>query len=206
MLKARALGLGLVATLGFLLLVSLVVSAALNAAGAYLNEFLPGAKVILQIANVVVSFLIVSTLFAAIYKILPERNLDWKDVTVGAVATALMFTVGKTLIGLYIGSSSMASSYGAASALVIVLVWIYYSSQIFLLGAEFTKVWASHHGSKEAFAARNAAASGPPPEQTPQTAVQNIVAHSVKGRRGLQFGLFELAAVGTLLMLVRKGR
>jgi membrane protein len=203
-LKARAASLGLVATLGFLLIVSLVISAALHALGEYVNGVIPGAATILQVVNTVVSFLIVSALFAAVYKILPDRQLNWRDVVVGAISTAFLFTIGKTLIGLYIGSSSMASSYGAASALVIVLVWIYYSSQIFLLGAEFTKVWAAHHGSQEAFAARNTDLSQP--EQTPQTAVQNIVAHSVRHRNGLGFGLFELAAVGTLLMLVRNRR
>jgi membrane protein len=204
MLKARAASLGLVATLGFLLIVSLVISAALHALGEYVNGVIPGAATILQIVNTVVSFLIVSALFAAVYKILPDRQLNWRDVVVGAISTAFLFTIGKTLIGLYIGSSSMASSYGAASALVIVLVWIYYSSQIFLLGAEFTKVWAAHHGSREAFAARNADLSQP--AQTPQTAVQSIVAHSVRHRNGLGFGLFELAALGTLLLLVRNRR
>lgn len=205
MLKARAASLGLVATLGFLLVVSLVLSAVLHAVGEFMSGAIPGAAVILQIVNTIVSFLIVSALFAAVYKILPDRALNWKDVTVGAVATAFLFTVGKTAIAYYIGSSSMASSYGAASALVIVLVWIYYSSQIFLLGAEFTKVWAAHHGSEEAFAARNTE-QGPVPEQTPQTAVQNIVAHNARHRNGFGFGVFELAAVGTLLMLVRNRR
>ena len=206
MIKARALGLGVVATMGFLLVVSLIVSAALHALGDFLDGLLPGAALLLQIANLVVSFLIVSALFGAVYKILPDRQLSWRDVGVGAVATAFLFTVGKTLIGIYIGSSSMGSSFGAASALIIVLAWIYYSSQIFLLGAEFTKVWASHHGSEEAFAARTAPPAGPPPEQTPQTAVQNIVAHSVRHRNGLGFGMFEIAALATLFMVVRRGR
>jgi membrane protein len=126
-LRARAASLGLVAALGFLLLVSLVVGAALHALGSYLNRFLPDAALLLQVVNIVLSFVIISALFAAIYKILPDRRLDWRDVIVGAVATAFLFTVGKELIGLYIGSSSMATSYGAASALVIILVWIYYS-------------------------------------------------------------------------------
>lgn len=209
-LKARAASLGLVGTLGFLLIVSLVLSAALHALGEYINAFVPGAALLLQLANTIVSFLIVSALFAAVYKILPDRRLKWKDVIVGAIATAFLFTVGKTAIGYYIGSSSMASSYGAASALVIVLVWIYYSSQIFLLGAEFTKVWASHHGSAEAFAARTATAPGVAPDvvppQTPKTAVQNIVAHNARHRNGLGFGLFEIAAVATLLVIVRQKR
>jgi membrane protein len=89
----------------------------------------------------------ISFLFAAIYKILPDRNLEWNDVAFGAVVTAILFTIGKSLISRYIGSSSVASSFGAAGALIILLLWVYYSAQIFLLGAEFTKVYADRHGS-----------------------------------------------------------
>ncbi len=203
MLKARAASLGLVATLGFLLLVSLVVSAALTALGATMNRIVPGIETMLHVANFVISFLMVSALFAAIYKILPDRRLRWKDVAVGAVATAFLFTVGKTLIGLYIGSSSVASSYGAAGALVVVLLWIYYSSQIFLLGAEFTKVWASHHGSAEAFAARKEAA-GTAPATPPPSPVQAVIAHSAARR--VPIGLFDIAALGTLLLVALRGQ
>ncbi len=202
-LKARAAGLGLVATLGFLLLVSLVVSAALTALGSTLNRIVPGMDTILHLVNFAVSFLMVSALFAAIYKILPDRQLRWKDVAVGAVATAFLFTVGKTLIGLYIGSSSVATSYGAAGALVIVLLWIYYSSQIFLLGAEFTKVWASYHGSAEAFAARKETV-GAAPAVPPPTPVQTVIAHSAARR--VPIGLFDIAALGTLLLVALRGR
>ena len=204
LLKARAASMGLVAALGFLLLTSLVVSAGLHALSEYVNGVLPGASVLFQVLNFVVSLAMVSALFAAIYKILPDRRLSWADVGVGAVATAFLFTVGKTLIGLYIGSSSVASSYGAASALVIILVWIYYSSQIFLLGAEFTKVWASHHGSAEAFAARNTAPAAAPVKQGPATAVQNIVAHTASNRR--KTSMFELAALASLLLVLRNRR
>ncbi len=203
LLKARAASLGLVATMGFLLLTSLVVSAGLNALGEYLNGFLPGAELLLQIANFIVSFAMVAALFAAIYKILPDRKLDWKDVGVGAVATAFLFTVGKTLIGLYIGSSAVASSYGAAGALIIVLLWVYYSSLIFLLGSEFTKVWASHHGSAEAFAARTGQPAPPPGPVAPATAVQAAIAHGAQHRAGLS--LFDVAALGTLLLVAWKG-
>ena len=202
-LKARAAGLGLVATLGFLLLVSLVVSAALTALGSTLNRIVPGMDTALHLANFVVSFLMVSALFAAIYKILPDCRLRWKDVAVGAVATAFLFTVGKTLIGLYIGSSSVASSYGAAGALVVVLLWIYYSSQIFLLGAEFTKVWASHHGSAEAFAARKDT-TGAAPAVPPPTPVQTVIAHSAARR--VPIGLFDIVALGTLLLVALRGQ
>lgn len=202
LLKARAASLGLVAALGFLLLVSLVFSAALTTLGALLKSSIPGIKTILEIANFVVSFLMVAVLFAAIYKILPDRQLKWKDVAVGAVATAFLFTVGKTAIGLYIGSSSVASSYGAAGALVIVLLWIYYSSQIFLLGAEFTKVWASHHGSMAAFEARKAEPIlGQLPPATP---VQTVIAHTAAHKTPI--GLYEVAALGTLLLMAFQAR
>jgi len=149
LIRARAASLGLVAALGFLLIVSLVVSAALTAFGNHLNSILPFGKLILTVLNVVVSLALISVLFAAIYKILPDRHLLWRDVVVGAVVTAVLFTLGKSLIGWYIGSSAVASSYGAAGALIILLLWVYYSVQIFLLGAEFTKVYANRHGSKQ---------------------------------------------------------
>jgi membrane protein len=149
LIRARAASLGLVAALGFLLMVSLVVSTVLTAFGNYLDSLLPFGKVILTVLNVVVSLMLISFLFAAIYKVLPDRSLTWRDVVVGAIVTAVLFTVGKSLISWYIGSSAVASSFGAAGALIVLLLWVYYSAQIFLLGAEFTKVYANRHGSKQ---------------------------------------------------------
>ena len=149
LIRARAASLGLVAALGFLLMVSLVVSTVLTAFGNYLDSILPFGKVILTVLNVVVSLVLISFLFAAIYKVLPDRNLEWGDVVVGAIVTGVLFTIGKSLISWYIGSSAVASSYGAAGALMVLLLWVYYSAQIFLLGAEFTKVYANRHGSKQ---------------------------------------------------------
>jgi membrane protein len=149
LVRARAASLGLVAALGFLLMVSLVVSAALTAFGNQINSILPFGRLLLSGLNFVVSLLLISVLFAAIYKVLPDRHLEWRDVAVGAVVTAVLFTIGKSLIGLYIGSSAVASSYGAAGALIVLLLWVYYSAQIFLLGAEFTKAYANRHGSKQ---------------------------------------------------------
>jgi len=149
LIRARAASLGLVAVLGFLLMVSLVVSTMLTAFGNYLDSILPFGKVILTVLNVVVSLLLISFLFAAIYKVLPDRELTWRDVAIGAVVTAILFTVGKSLIGWYIGSSAVASSFGAAGALIVLLLWVYYSAQIFLLGAEFTKVYVDHRGGKQ---------------------------------------------------------
>lgn len=143
LVRARAASLGLVAALGFLLLVSLAVSAALTAFGNYLNAILPFGKIIIEALNVLVSLALISILFAAIYKVLPDRPIEWRDVIVGAVGTAVLFTIGKSLVGWYIGSSAVASSYGAAGALIVLLLWVYYSAQVFLLGAEFTKVYAN---------------------------------------------------------------
>jgi membrane protein len=128
LIRARAASLRLVAALGFLLIVSLVVSTALTAFGNYLDSVLPFGKVILTVLNVVVSLTLISFLFAAIYKVLPDRSLTWRDVAVGAIITAV--TVGKSLISWYIGSSAVASSFGAAGALIVLLLWVYYSAQI----------------------------------------------------------------------------
>jgi membrane protein len=149
LIRARAASLGLVATLGFLLVVSLAVSAALTAFGERLNAVLPFGEVITMVLNAVISFVLLSALFAAIYKVLPDRHLQWRDVLVGAAVTAIMFVIGKSLIGWYIGSSAVGSAYGAAGALIVLLFWVYYSVQIFLLGAEFTKAFANRYGSKQ---------------------------------------------------------
>lgn len=149
LIRARAASLGLVAALGFLLIVSLAVSAGLTAFGNYLDAIVPTGKLILPLLNFVVSLALLAVLFASIYKVLPDRRLEWRDVIIGAVVTSVLFTVGKSLIGWYLGSSAVASSYGAAGGLIVLLLWVYYSVQIFLLGAEFTKIFANLHGSKQ---------------------------------------------------------
>jgi membrane protein len=128
LLRARAASLGLVAALGFLLLVSLVISTVLSALSTYINAYLPFAHLVLQIITFVMSFALISLLFGAIYKVLPDKNIEWHDVMIGAIVTALLFTIGKSLISLYIGSSTVASSYGAAGSLIVVLLWIFYSA------------------------------------------------------------------------------
>ena len=149
LIRARVTSLGLVGALGFLLIVSLAVSAALTAFSNYLDNVFPSGKLILPMLNFVVSLALLAVLFAAIYKVLPDRQIQWRDVIIGAAVTAVLFTIGKSLIGWYIGSSAVASSYGAAGGLIVLLLWIYYSVQTFLLGAEFTKVYANRHGSKQ---------------------------------------------------------
>ena len=150
LLRARLASLGLVATLGFMLIVSLAASAVLTAFGERLDRALPFGQLLVSAINAVVSFGVLAALFAAIYKVLPDRDLEWRDVLLGAALTALLFVAGKSLIGWYIGSSGIASTYGAAGSLIVLLLWVYYSVQIFLLGAEFTKVFANRHGSTQA--------------------------------------------------------
>jgi membrane protein len=142
LVRARLASLGLVMALGFLLLVSLVISTALSAVGPWLGSLFPGAQVLMKLISFIVSLALVAFLFGLIYKVLPDTSLEWRDVIVGAIATAILFNVGKSLISLYLGSSFIASSFGAAGAFALLLLWIYYSSQIFLIGAEFTRAWA----------------------------------------------------------------
>ncbi len=148
LIRARAVSLGLVASLGFLLVVSLAASAAVTALGDYLNALVPFGKLIASVLNTVLSIGFLAVLIGAIYKVLPDRPIEWRDVLVAALATAILFTLGKSLIGWYIGSSAVASTYGAAGGLIVLLLWVYYSAQIFLVGAEFTKAWADRRGSK----------------------------------------------------------
>ncbi len=132
---------------GFLLLVSLIVSTALAAAGKVLSGALPGGEALWGVVNVAVSFAAVTTLFALIYKVVPDVKVRWGDVWVGALVTALLFTLGKFAIGLYLGKSTVASAYGAAASVVVITVWVYYSAQILFVGAEFTQVYARTFGS-----------------------------------------------------------
>lgn len=150
LVRARIVSLGLVAALGFLLLVSLAVSAVLAVLGGWINQQLAFGTIVLGVLNMVVSYFLIALLFAAIYKVLPDTRLAWRDVVVGALLTALLFNLGKALIALYLARSAIASSYGAAGALIILLLWIYYSAQIFLFGAELTKVYAAWRGTRAA--------------------------------------------------------
>lgn len=146
--KTRLISFGMVLGVGFLLLVSLVVSTAVSAVGKWATGLLPGSEALMQGLTFAVSFALTIFLFALMYKFVPDVEIGWRDVWIGAVVTALLFTLGKFLIGLYLGKSGVASTYGAAGSLVIVLLWIYYSSQILFLGAEFTQVYATRYGSQ----------------------------------------------------------
>ena len=133
--------------IAFLLMVSLVLSAGMAALGKWWGGMFGGWEVLAQIANAVLSFALTTAVFAFIYKLMPRVKVEWHDVWLGAAVTALMFTIGKTLIGLYIGKTGVASGFGAAGSIVLVLVWVYYSAQVFLMGAEFTWVYARTFGS-----------------------------------------------------------
>ena len=147
-LRTRLLSFGLIVSIGFLLLVSLVVSAGLAAFGKWYGSMFPGWAITMQIINQAVSLAFVVLLFAMMYRMLPSVKVGWRDVWRGALATALLFTTGKFLIGLYLGKAGVASGFGAAGSIVVLLVWVYYSAQIFLLGAEFTWLYAQSRGSR----------------------------------------------------------
>lgn len=150
LITKRLLSFGMVMGLGFMLLVSLILSAALAAFGKWWGSALGGWGIVLELLNLAVSFGVITGLFAMIYKFMPSANIPWRDVWVGSIVTALLFTIGKSAIGIYLGTTNMASGFGAAGSLVVLLAWIYYSAQIFLLGAEFTWVFAKQHGSQAA--------------------------------------------------------
>jgi membrane protein len=145
--RTRLLSFGVILVLGFLLMVSLVISAALNILENYFSGKWHSATVILGWVAALISFLVITSLFAVIYKLLPRTKLSWRDVLIGALGTAAMFTLGKFLIGLYIGNSGVASTFGAAGSLIVLLLWVYYSAQILFLGAEFTRQYALQLGS-----------------------------------------------------------
>jgi membrane protein len=149
-LRVRLLSFSMVLGVGFLLLVSLVLSALLAAVGDYLGGFLPGGVAVTHALNAMVSLVVVTLLFAMIYKLLPDTYVAWRDVWLGALVTSLLFTVGKFAIGFYLGKASVASSYGAAGSVVILLLWVYYSALILYFGAEFTHVYSMRHGSRRA--------------------------------------------------------
>lgn len=146
-LRARVLSFGLILGLAFLLMVSLSISAGISAFGSFASGLLPGWEVLLQGVNMALAVGITTVLFAMIFKFMPSVEIDWKDVWVGAGVTAVLFEVGKFAIGLYLGKSGVNESFAAAGSLVVLLAWVYYAAQIFLLGAEFTKVYSDDNGS-----------------------------------------------------------
>lgn len=147
LLRDRLISFSLVCGMAFLLMVSLVFSAVLSGINGYINSWFPDASVWLHLANLLLSFVLTTAMFAMIFKVLPHARPGWSDVWIGATITAALFTAGKFLIGVYLGRAAIGSPYGAAGSFVVLLVWIYYSTQILLFGAEFTQVYAVHRGS-----------------------------------------------------------
>lgn len=147
-IRDRFFSFTMVLGVAFLLLVSLVLSAVLGALGGYFSSHLPGGEVLWQVVNFVISFVAIAALFALIFKYVPDVKIGWHDVWIGAAATALLFTLGKLAIGLYLGRSSIASPFGAAGSVVVLVVWVYYSAQILFFGAELTQVCARRFGSR----------------------------------------------------------
>lgn len=146
LVRARLLALSMVLVIGFLLLISLVLSAAMVAATDSLTAILPVPAFVAQLAEIILTIGVITLLFAMIFKVLPDADVEWRDVWIGAFITACLFGIGKFLLALYLGREGAASAYGAAGALVLLLSWVYYSANILLLGAEFTQVYARHRG------------------------------------------------------------
>jgi membrane protein len=144
--RKRLPSFSIIPVIGFLLIVSTAATAVVSAFGHFLGGLFPGVSVLLQVVNFLLSFVVVSVLFALIYKILPDVRVAWRDVWLGSAVTALLFSIGKFAIGLYLGRSSISSTYGAAGSLVVLLLWVYYSSQIFFFGAEFTQIYSNRYG------------------------------------------------------------
>jgi membrane protein len=147
-IRVRFLSFSMVLGIGFLLLISLVLSAALAALGQLVGEFIPGWVVLGHVVNATISLAVITVLFAMMFKVLPDTYVAWRDVWLGALVTSFLFTLGKFAIGFYLGQASVASSYGAAGSVVIVLLWVYYSAMILYLGAEFTYVYSVRYGSR----------------------------------------------------------
>jgi membrane protein len=184
MIRARLLSLGMVVSIGFLLMVSLVVSASLAALGTLWGGFFDDFEWLLQIINFLVSLAVITALFALMYKILPRVKIAWHDVLIGSLFTAILFTIGKLLVGLYLGKSSVVSGFGAAGSLAVLLLWVYYSAQIFLFGAEFTWVYAHDLGSRVG------------QDQPPTAKDQLVTANDGKGKVGTKGGKDAKAGTG----------
>lgn len=148
MLESRAVSFLMILGVGFLLLASLLLSTAIAVVGKFFSGFLPAPEALLHLTSSLVSLAVTTVLFAMLFKVVPDTRIEWQDVWVGAAVTATLFSVGKFLIGFYLGKAGVGSAYGAAASLVVFLVWVYYSAQVFFLGAEFTRVYALRHGSR----------------------------------------------------------
>jgi len=206
--------------IGFLLLVSLVFDAAISAMGKYFGNRIPGGEVLLQSVQVIISLALVTVLFAAIFKFLPDVRVAWHDVWLGAFFTSALFTLGKFALGLYIGKAAASSTYGAAGSLVVLLLWVYWSAQILFFGAEFTQVYARNEGSLKGDTSKQEASEeaqrvedrpklAPRPTLAPMYAKPKSHGGAVKLLVGSVAGLFVGALIGgvtALSMLLKSVR
>jgi membrane protein len=201
MIKDRFLSFAMVFGLGFLLLVSLVIDTAIAAMGKFAGSHLPGGEALWHIVELAFSFVVVTVLMAGIFRLLPDLKIEWRDVWLGAALTSILFVLGKFALGIYFAKSAVGSSFGAAGSLVLVLLWVYYSAQILLFGAEFTQVYARSHGSlkQEADAKRTTKEKE---EQTPAPAAKPVVVYKNAPSKGGGAGVAKMAAGGVAGLLI----
>jgi len=199
MLKDRFLSFAMVLGVGFLLMVSLLLDGIIAAAGTFIGSRIPGGEALWQTVELVVSFAVITLLFAMIFRFLPDVRVEWRDVWFGATFTSLLFVIGKFALGMYFGKSAVGSSYGAAGSLVILLLWVYYSAQILFFGAEFTQVYARRHGSMSNAPAREREA---PPAREPLPPFAAQPAYVAAAKSGGGGGAIKLAAGGVAGLLV----
>jgi membrane protein len=201
MVKDRFFSFAMVFGLGFLLLVSLVIDTAIAAVGKYAGNHLPGGEAVWHIVELAFSFVVITVLMAGIFRLLPDLKIEWRDVWLGAALTSILFVLGKFALGIYFAKSAVGSSFGAAGSLVLVLLWVYYSAQILLFGAEFTQVYARAHGSlkTEAEAKRTVKEKE---EQTPAPAAKPVVVYKTAPSKRGGAGVAKLAAGGIAGLLI----
>jgi membrane protein len=202
MVKDRFFSFAMVFGLGFLLLVSLVIDTAIGAMGKYAGSHLPGGEALWHIVELAFSFVVITVLMAGIFRLLPDLKIEWRDVWLGAALTSILFVVGKFALGIYFAKGAVGSSFGAAGSLVLVLLWVYYSAQILLFGAEFTQVYARAHGSLKAEAADAKRTVKEKEEETPAPAGKPVVVYKTAPSKGGGAGVAKMAAGGVAGLLI----
>src|SRR3569623_17799 len=207
LLRTRQLSFGIILAVAFLLTVSLVTSAALATIGKWGGAWFGGWEVLAQVLDLVVNFALLTAVFALIYKMIPRVQVGWRDVWIGAAVTSLLFVLGKFLIGLYLGKSNMTSSFGAAGSMVLVMVWVYYSAQIFLFGAEFTWVYANLYGSRRKIAKKEGTMPGAP-QKVPSRTEENTgaPAEAKPGTAGLPRADESVPVYGNIVLVGRRSK
>jgi membrane protein len=201
MVKDRFFSFAMVFGLGFLLLVSLIIDTAIGAMGKYAGSHLPGGEALWHIVELAFSFVVITVLMAGIFRLLPDLKIEWRDVWLGAALTSILFVLGKFALGIYFAKSAVGSSFGAAGSLVLVLLWVYYSAQILLFGAEFTQVYARAHGSLKAEADAKRTVTEKE-DQTPAPAAKPVVVYKTAPSKGGGAGVAKMAAGGIAGLLI----